>query len=502
VSSPATRPNVVVILPDQLRADFLGSYGGLCVNTESIDRLASEGVRYAAAFSASPVCVPARTALLTGRSALRTGVLHNAHGLRPDHRALGIYTWPELLAEAGYYTAAVGKMHLYPWDWRLGFQYRVVAEDKRWFKIRDDYYWHLRDHGLVKDHAKANPAYEEGLGAFMSPVPWELSVDHFVGNAARAFIEKMTDHDRPFALFVGFPSPHDPYDPVPEALRRVAGEHLPEAIRGNPADAPLVKEKNIETNRLPWCGIDYRGLTPADSKRLRLHYAALVSQIDQEVGAIVDALRARPGVWDNTIVMFTSDHGDYLGDHSMVGKESFFESAIRIPLIVKPAGGCEANASASLVELADVGASLLRLCNVPETSAGDARTLPGLGLPLEPERDALFGALHDGWMVRTAHWKLHKYATGEVLLYDLENDPTELENLATSAGRQSLIAELDSMLTRHVMTCVEAASQDLLISDSDDLWDSDAFGREGWTRPYPYRPRAPAVPAPKPEALP
>ena len=143
-------PNIVFLFPDQLRRDFLSCYGAPFIETPNIDWIAERGVLYENAYSASPICVPARIALLTGMNAVRNGVTDNLHTLRRDYRECGIDTWPEILDAAGYHTAAVGKMHFYPWDRLHGFRYRVACEDKQWALIRDDYYHYLKDHGLEK----------------------------------------------------------------------------------------------------------------------------------------------------------------------------------------------------------------------------------------------------------------------------------------------------------------------------------------------------------------
>ena len=129
-----SRPNIVFLFPDQLRRDFLSCYGAGFIQTPNVDWIAERGIRYDNAYSASPLCVPARTALLTGMSALRNGVTDNLHALRPDYNEAGIRTWPQILSEAGYFTSAVGKMHFYPWDARHGFRHRVACEDKLWAK--------------------------------------------------------------------------------------------------------------------------------------------------------------------------------------------------------------------------------------------------------------------------------------------------------------------------------------------------------------------------------
>ena len=138
-----SRPNLLFIMPDQLRADFLSCYGADFIDTPFIDSLADGGVLYPNSYSPSPVCVPARCVLLTGRDAIANGVLGNQHFLRSDLEQTGVRTWAQILSEAGYLTASIGKMHFYPWDASLGFEHRVICEDKRWLDIEDDYYHHL-----------------------------------------------------------------------------------------------------------------------------------------------------------------------------------------------------------------------------------------------------------------------------------------------------------------------------------------------------------------------
>ena len=123
VTPEKNRPNIVFLFPDQLRSDFLSCYGAEFIDTPNIDAIANGGTRYQNSYSASPVCVPARTALLTGMNAVRNGVLDNFHAIRADYSEIGTYTWPQILSRAGYYTAAIGKMHFYPWDASHGFQY-------------------------------------------------------------------------------------------------------------------------------------------------------------------------------------------------------------------------------------------------------------------------------------------------------------------------------------------------------------------------------------------
>ncbi|MDE0966247.1 MAG: sulfatase-like hydrolase/transferase, partial [Candidatus Latescibacteria bacterium] len=143
-----SKPNILFLMPDQLRPDFLSCYGADFIDTPNIDSLAGEGTLYRNAYSTSPVCVTARHNILTGLNSIRAGVLNNGQFIRPDYAACGISTWPELLGENGYHTAGIGKMHFYPWDAMMGYDERVICEDKRWLHIQDDYADFLAQKGL------------------------------------------------------------------------------------------------------------------------------------------------------------------------------------------------------------------------------------------------------------------------------------------------------------------------------------------------------------------
>jgi len=123
----ADQLNIIFLMPDQLRHDFLSCYGADFIDTPNIDALCERGIRYERAYSEHPVCVPARAALLTGMNSVKAGVLDNSQWLRPDYRQCGLRTWPEILSAQGYYTLATGKMHFYPWQARFGFQRRIIA---------------------------------------------------------------------------------------------------------------------------------------------------------------------------------------------------------------------------------------------------------------------------------------------------------------------------------------------------------------------------------------
>lgn len=475
------RPNIVFILADQLRYDFMSCNGASFISTPHIDSLAQQGVRYTRAYSAHPLCVPARVSLLTGMDAIKNGVLDNGQFLRPDHAACGIHTWPEKLNASGYYTAAIGKMHFYPWDLRLGFQYRAIAEDKRWVHIRDDYYHYLAAHDLRKYHGNEHEGYYENKGAIINRLPLEFTVDRFVGQEACRFIREH-GQEQPFAMMVGFPGPHCPYDPTPEYATYDPAE-MPAPIPAVPGDADILRQHNIEGNKQPWNGVDYGDFTDAHKRKIRAHYAGLVKAIDDEVGQIIAALQAK-GLLESTIIVFASDHGDYLGDHGLMGKGHFYQSSIHVPLIVRLPDGQGGRAYDGLVALTDLTPTLLAWAECEAPAYMDAIPLPGASACIVEPREWIVGELAGGWMLDDGEWRLSKYATGEAMLFHLTEDPHEQHNLIRDPGYRAIFARMDAELTRAIMHSMSEASHDrrVYVRDlSQDPW----FGREGWQRPYP-----------------
>lgn len=324
-------PNILFLLPDQLRHDFLGCYGADFLRTPAIDALAAQGTRWETAISPAPICVPARASMLTGQHAHVTGVIHNLAWLRPDRHAMGLRTWPEILAQQGYHTSAIGKMHFYPWDLSEGFQHRVIGEDKRHIHVRDDYHHALAAEGFAKQHGKEMPGYYDTKGACTNPLPDHLQPDRWVAQRAADHLRDLSG-DQPFAMMVGFPGPHCPYDPPADALGRVDPEALPKALPAT-AESDTHRAANIAGYKRDWADLDYSSLSAAQIRAIRHHYAVSVERLDEDVALLIDTLR-ETGRLDNTIVVFASDHGDYLGDFGLMGKGFFHEPSVRVPLIV------------------------------------------------------------------------------------------------------------------------------------------------------------------------
>ena len=475
------RPNLLFLMPDQLRHDFLGCYGADFAETPNIDGLADHGVLYRNAYSPSPICVPARSLLMTGVNAIRTGVLGNGEFLRPDLEDCGIRTWPQHLADAGYTTAAIGKMHFYPWDLKLGFQYRVAAEDKRWIHIEDDYQRFLKRSGYRKLHGNEHDGYQDGRGAIVNRIPWEYSVDRFVGQETCRFIRELPAEET-FAAMVGFPGPHCPYDPNQEFLDGVDESRMPPAIPVSEDDPQHLVAGNVRGNKSEWNGVDYAEFTDAHKRKIRAHYTALVQQIDHEIGDILNVLE-ETGRLDNTVIIFGSDHGDYLGDHGLIGKGTFLEASTHVPLIVRTPGQNGGRVSTEPASIEDITATLLSLGGVEPPGYMDSKPLPELGIPGSAPRDIVFGFLAGGCMAFDGEWKLIKYASGQTRLYNIPQDPGEQKNRLDE--RRDIADRLDAALTTKLFQSLRQSNREKTVDDSTGLWQSEAFGRLRWKRRYP-----------------
>ena len=234
----------------------------------------------------------------------------------------------------------------------------------------------------------------------------------------------------------------------------------------------------------PWNGVDYTEFTEAHKKKIRAHYAGLVKQIDYEMGQILDALREKE-LLDNTIIIFSSDHGDYLGDHDFIGKGTFFESSIHVPLLVRLPWTDQSQTCGDIVELGDVTATMLHFggCEVPDYM--DSIPLPELDIPHKNRRERVIGMVRGGWMIYDGQWKLCKYASGEVLLFNLSEDPNEQHNLMKDGRYQEEYIRLDGELTREIMNSMSLSHESKRVYAKTTLAGDPAFGKEDWQRSYP-----------------
>jgi choline-sulfatase len=427
---PMSRPpNVLVIMADQLAASWLPAYGHPLVHAPNLTALARDGVVFDAAYCASPLCAPSRASLLTGMLPSRTGVFDNAAELRAS-----LPTVTHHLRAAGYATALAGKMHFVGPDQLHGFEERLTTDvypaDLDWTPD-----WRLPLGDRLPWYHTMESVLTPGVTAASMQVDYD---DEVAFQARRALFDlARRPTDDPFFLCVSFTSPHDPWElPRHHWDRYDAAAIAPPVVPAIPLD-----EADPHSRRLrAMYGVDAARLTDAQIRRARHGYFAAVSYLDERAGDVLGALRDA-GLADDTIVLFTADHGEMLGERGLWYKMAFFEDSARVPLIVHAPGRIAPRRVAEPVSLLDVAPTLLELSGRPDASAGmDGASLVPLlhgagGRPGAVVAEYLAeGLTAPAVMVRGAAEKYIRCPGDPDQLYDLAADPRELHDLAADAA--------------------------------------------------------------------
>lgn len=423
-------------MTDQMRADAMGCSGGW-VATPALDGLAAEGIRYENAYTNCPLCAPARLSLMLGQYPHNTGVWNNdPHTLSADAN-----NWVKELRGLGYRTSVFGKTHLYPHNGSIpdmreaeylirGYGFDAVDEIPGprvsvslkshmtarweelglWEKMKEDY----------KSRFSGHPAV-----ARASVLPEEEYPDVYVGQRARRYLE----NDRgssPWFSFVSFGGPHEPWDAPDRFSAAYDAEDMPEALK--PFRDLHPRRPQGEWDKKP----PYDPPSPADIAEIRRNYAGNVSLIDEQIGALLEVLKER-GEYDNTMILFTSDHGEMNGDHGRLYKSNFLESAVKIPLIIRhPEFGRrdQGRTEKGLVELMDVGPTLVEAAGGRIPYPQQARCIAPISGSQFIREDVL-SEINGESMLCDGRWKIVINRENKpYMLFDLESDPEEQSNLA------------------------------------------------------------------------
>ncbi len=448
MATKSGRPNLLFIMDDQHRHDYLSAAGATFVRTPNLDRLAERGIRFSQCVTNAPVCAPARIGLASGYQPARLGCLDNNCYL-PRH----ITPYYARLRDAGYRVGCVGKLDLAkpdPYNGRhgdrprvfgWGFTHPVECEGKMHAGMADQprgpYGFWLQEQGLFK-RFRADYAARRARGwiegaSHDSILPEDAFEDAYIGRRAVEWMDTVPD-DYPWHLFVSFVGPHDPFDPPREYADRYRCAAISPAIRGNEEGKPA------------WVNARRRDLSEDEVAVTRRQYCAAIELIDDQVGRIIEAVERRD-MAEDTIVVFASDHGEMLGDHGLYTKSVPYEAALRVPLIAAGPGIAGGRTSDALVELIDVNPTLCGLAGLPAQEGLDASDFSAvLTGDRSTHREEAASALREFRLVRTADHKLVMHHTGETELYDLKNDPEELENVA--ADRPDAVNALRRRLQR------------------------------------------------------
>lgn len=453
-----TRPNIIFIITDQQRYDTIRALGYDHMDTPNLDRLFNEGVTFTDCHVTAASCAPARASLFKGYYPHTTGILKNADRWRRS--------WIELLNDSGYHCTNVGKMHTWPFETELGFDERYVVENKdRYLEGRyyfDEWDKALRFRGLVKqqrEQYRQLDDYRQRLGAFEWELPEDTHPDTFVGDMAVWWINSFPKTE-PLFLEIGFPGPHPPYDPVPRYADPYLKKDLPllevtqQELDNQP---PALKELRVHNNEIDHDSV-VLDLNPTHEQRhrQRAYYLANVTMIDEKVGQIMDALEQQ-GYLDNSIIIFTSDHGDCLTDHGHSQKWTMYDLITRIPLTVWAPGHFPAHRVDALCQQMDLGPTILELAgiDVPPTleavsmlGALEGSDWNGRNFAFaEQAKDGILTGCEFMTMVRNKAWKLvHFLDEPYGQLFDLLRDPDEVHNLWSDPGSANMKQELLAVL--------------------------------------------------------
>jgi arylsulfatase A-like enzyme len=325
--------------------------------TPNLDRLVKEGISFNNFFVNSPVCVSSRASLFTGKYPHQSGIFSNFHPWEP--------TWVQWLADIGYHCVNIGKMHINPYQAMGGFHHRFVVENKDRPLFLDEHSrafydeWDkaLKSHNIVKPSrytrlSEDPEGYKKALGAFVWDADEELHSDFFIGNNANWWLKERIAGSPLFCKLVFLDLTHLT-TPSPRFLNMYKDANIPvplvteSEISKQPKAQNVLRDNMMEFN---FDSVNWQYLPKQeDLLRIRRHYAANISMIDEKVGEIISALESKGGL-DNTIVIFTSDHADALGDHGHIQKWTMFDSVLRVPLIFWAPGMFPASRSIRVIQ--------------------------------------------------------------------------------------------------------------------------------------------------------
>ncbi len=474
--------NIIFIMADQLAAKWIGCYGSGVDSTPTLDRLAAGGMRFDRCYATFPVCAPNRATALTGRSPVVHGITTNNYVLRTD-----LPTYAHVLQRQGYRTGGFGKFHQTPMHMPvpesldyLGFDEAVVSEDPKWGPWTE---WIKREHPEHYDAALAvawpfwpnNPAPQDLSRAkrarnriivplmaaspwpamYPSPLPPGLHDTTFITDQGLDFIDRHIAEcpDRPFFCHISYVDPHDPYDPPEPYASRYDPSEMPEPLPAEWIDEGFQALANAQR----FWRFDQVWRIPGVVARLRSLYHGSLRLIDYQIERLETYLQAK-GLWDDTILVFTTDHGEMLGDHGLMTKgPNHYDAGIRVPLIVA-GGGVATGVSDRLTCTLDFFPTF---CDWAGVEPQQRPPLEGRSLAAvaggEPD-DASWGEVSVATgavrsVISDDGWRLTRFVQEDKgQLFDLNADPAEQVNLYTDEGyvgrRQEMLERLVAVESR------------------------------------------------------
>ncbi len=419
------RPNILLFLPDQHRFDWIGTTPHIPVRTPALDALALRGARFTRAVCPSPLCAPSRACLAAGKEYDNCRVASNGVDYPLDQP-----TFYTMLRESGYNVMGCGKFDLHKASQTWGLEGKHLLPEwgfsdgidnaGKWDAInsgkdapKDPYMAYLHDSGLVDVHVKdfQSRRKEGKSAAFATPLPDRAYCDNWIGQNGLNLLDNAKT-DQSWFMQVNFTGPHDPWD-ITHSMKQ-----LYQDINFN--------QPNRNTQ-----------FTARQHNEVRRNYSAMVENIDRWLSVYIDQIKKR-GEWENTLIVYSSDHGEMLGDHNMWGKSKPHQPSIGIPLTIAGPGVKHGIISDALVSLMDLTATFLNYADLPVPQNMDSRSLiPVLTGAQTKHRDILKSGLNNWRTVFDGQYKLVEgYGkTKEPLLFDMLYDPLENNNIAGKAEK-------------------------------------------------------------------
>ncbi len=454
------RKNVLLIMSDQHKRDCLGVAGNPVARTPNLDALARSSVRFTRAYCSNPVCTPSRASLLTGLYTHNHGAWNNTTPWPPSHKTIAHY-----FSAAGYMTGLVGKMHFVDAQTH-GFDYHLDFND--WYQFLGPKTKLYADELSRANSGSGMPQIDDLWRDFGDPWKGDRELDDRQGPVAVGGVSKIPEQDhfesfvaresvrflknfgrgRPFLLITSFLKPHDPFMPAARFAKMFRAEDMRLPASWGKVDLKTVPKEVRDS-------IEHNAPTPelsdpdAAQRRIAYYYASL-AQMDDCAGTVLRALKDL-GLEDDTIVLYTSDHGEMLGEHGMWQKFEFYEGSCGVPLMIREPGAMAGVCNAP-VSLVSVLPTLAEMAGVPVSGRMDETSLvPQIRDPRAPRDRPVFAEYNlrnprAKYMIRDGRYK-YSYWTHDIAeLYDLQTDPEELRNLALDGSYGALVNGLKQKL--------------------------------------------------------
>ncbi|MEX1016048.1 MAG: sulfatase-like hydrolase/transferase [Phycisphaeraceae bacterium] len=465
MSSTPTRPNVLFIIADQHNAKVLGHQNHPDVHTPRLDALAKQGVRFDTAICQSPICTPSRVSFLSGQY----GHNHGYYGLGGP-RPHGLPSVLGHFRQAGYTTAAIGKIHC-PAYWVEDDSDRFQEVDGTSIGGNPDYRQFLQQEGVLdawQNGEKRKGIYGQSMDGFCLPLTYRQSPEGWSVTQAVEFMDEAQAAGQPFFAHVSFPRPHQVYAPSREFWEMYDENTLtlpPNAEGGGTHKAPHMLEMAQEYRKnLGWVEFEPRTYEAGYRRKLR-GYLGNVSMVDHAVGELLDHLD-QAGLAENTVVVYTADHGDYAGEHGLIEKAPGIcsDAITRVPLLWRWPGQVPAGQRREqIAELVDVPATLCALAGLEPMQTADGQDLSAILKDPAAEPVHRVGVTEHAWSksVRRGQYRYvyypremfaEPYPEGFGELYDLEADPWEMRNLYFEPEHRETVARMHAELTDWLIT--------------------------------------------------